>query len=96
MQEAAINDGEDEIEYLNMRSRLRTQWSASVSNTRIDQPAGAMALRLPSGSSNQRSAAPPGGTWKSIMEGMQYIRVRPRNDGIALAARNGSGPSTPD
>ena len=47
-------------------------------------PAGAMALRLPSGSSNQRSAAPPGGTWKSIMEGMQYIRVRPLFIGLTL------------
>ena len=47
-------------------------------------PAGAMALRLPSGSSNQRSAAPPGGTWKSIMEGMQYIRARPLFIGLTL------------
>ena len=45
-------------------------------------PAGAMALLLPSGSSNSRPTA--GGTWKSIMEGMQYIWARPLLVGLTL------------
>ena len=45
-------------------------------------PAGAMALLLPSGSTNQRPAA--NGTWNSIMEGMQYIWERPLLIGLTL------------
>ena len=46
-------------------------------------PAAALALLLPSGSS-QRPASQRGGTWKSIMEGMEYIGARPLLIGLTL------------
>ena len=47
-------------------------------------PAGVMALWLPRSTEDQRQVRPPGGTWKSIMEGMEYIRVRPLLMGLTL------------
>ena len=45
-------------------------------------PAGIMALWLPGSDSNQRQVRQS--TWKSIMEGMDYIRVRPLLMGLTL------------
>ena len=47
-------------------------------------PAGAMALWLPSGASNQRPASQPGGVWKATMEGIDYIKTRPLLVGLTL------------
>ena len=47
-------------------------------------PASVMAMWLPGANSNQRPLAQRGGTWKSIMEGMHYIRVRPMLIGLTL------------
>ena len=57
---------------------------AFLTATLVVVPAGAMALLLPTGSSNQRPSGQPGSSWKSIMEGMEYIRARPLLIGLTL------------